>query len=535
MNRSLFAGSATLLRFAFRRDRIRLAVWLVGLVLFAIIFLPVFESLLDDEAGLASFAAVMENPAMVVIVGPAYGLDNYDAGAMYGNMMLLFCAMIAGVMNIFFITRHTRQDEEQGRLEVVRSLPVGRLSNLSSALLAALIINAILAIATGLGMYALRAEGMDLNGCMLFGAVMGVTGLLFAAATALFCQLTANNRTASGMSFILLLVLYMLRAVGDMGTEILSLISPLGLILRTETLVNNIWWPVLVVLGASVVLAAAAFTLSRVRDLGRGLLPERPGRSHASRLLSSPLGLALRLLRSAIIIWSISVFVLAAMYGSVFGDMEGFIESNEMIKRVFVGDASAAMLEQFIVKLMAIMSMIAVVPVLSFANRAAGEERQGYAEHIFGRAVSRRENLAAYLVLAFVMSIVFQMLTALGFWAAGSAVLDTAPGLDVFMVSALAYLPAIWVTIGISAVLTAFAPQATFINYIYLGYSFISVYLGGVIGFPEWTLKLTPFGMVPEYPVQELTYTALAIMTAVTALLVLAGFIGYRRRDMRAQ
>ena len=115
----------------------------------------------------------MKNPAMTAMVGPGYGLDNYTVGAMMAHQMLLFTAIAVGIMNIFLVVRHTRRDEESGRIEMIRALPVGRLANLSSTVLVSLIVNILLALIVGLGLYFLRIESMDLHGSLLYGAVLG--------------------------------------------------------------------------------------------------------------------------------------------------------------------------------------------------------------------------------------------------------------------------------------------------------------------------------------------------------------------------
>lgn len=92
----------------------------------------------------------MSNPAMIAMLGPAYGLDNYTNGAMFSQMMLLFTIIAVAIMNIFLVTKYTRKEEEEGRSEVIRSLPVGRLSNLSAVMLAGLLINTVIALVVGL-------------------------------------------------------------------------------------------------------------------------------------------------------------------------------------------------------------------------------------------------------------------------------------------------------------------------------------------------------------------------------------------------
>lgn len=535
MGKQLFAGTGTLLRFLFRRDRLRLPIWILGLSGFTVVLVPVFTNLLTSGSENMLMAEMLQNPAMVAIVGPVYGADNYHTGAAFANMMLLFCAMLAGVMSIFLITRHTRHDEELGRLEVIRSLPVGRLANLGSALLAALISNALLAALTCAGLFILREEGMDFGGCLLFGLALGATGMFFALATALFCQATANNRTASGMAYMLLMLLYIMRAMGDIGPEALSLASPLGLVLRTQCFVNNYWWPLGWMAAICALLFIIVMRLAMVRDLGRGFVAERQGRSHAGALLSSPFGLALRLARTSLIVWLATIFVFAAAYGSVFGELDSFISGNELLSAIFAADSDFSLAEQFIVMLMSIMSMIATIPVISFIGRIASEEKRGHTEHLFGRAVSRGQQMAAYASIAFASSIAFQFLTALGFWSSGSMVLDTTPSLGTFSQAAFAYLPAIWFMMGVAMLLVALLPGKTAIAYGWLGYSFFSVYLGVVMNLPDWLAKLTPFGYIPRYPVEELELTAPLVLAAMAFAFAGISFAMYRKRDLQTQ
>jgi len=533
MTDNLFAGSSKLTRFILRRDRILIIIWLAGIVGFTVFCGPLFNNLYKTDLERLVMAETMRNPAMIAMVGPVYGIDNYTTGALFSNMMLEFMAIIAAVMNIFFVTRHTRQDEESGRMEVIRSLPVGRLSNLTATMLAVLLVNVIMAVLTGLGLTAFGIDGMDFAGSMFFGCVMGITGLFFAAATALFCQLTANNRTASGFSFIFLMFLYLLRAAGDLGTEALSLLSPLGLILRAEVYVNNCLWPILVLLGITILVTALALYLAKIRDLGTGLLPDRPGKANAARLLSSPLGLAFRLLKTSIFVWAAAIFIFAAMYGSIFGDLESFISSNDMLKAIFAQNSEFSFVEQFIVLLMAIMSMLSTIPVLSFMQRVRGEEKLGRTEHLLSRSVSRSRQFAAYFIIASIMGAVLMLLTALGFWSVGSITLDTAPSLGTFVEAAMAYLPAIWVMLGCSMILIAYLPDKTFISYIYLGYSFFSVYIGSIAQLPEWIKKLTPFGHIPQIPVEEMDVFSLVVLIVIAVLLFVLSFAGYSKRDMQ--
>ena len=154
-------------------------------------------------------------PPLISMLGPGYGLDNYHMGAIMAHQMLLFTAVIVAVMNIILILRHTRRDEEQGRIEVVRSLPVGRLANAASAVLVLVLTNLILGAAVAVPLAQLGLEGMDWQGSLLYGAVLAATGIFFAAGSpSSFAQLTETSRTASAYAFAFLGLSFLLRAIG---------------------------------------------------------------------------------------------------------------------------------------------------------------------------------------------------------------------------------------------------------------------------------------------------------------------------------
>jgi len=530
----LFSGTRALVLFIFRRDRIRIPAWVLGIVGFTVACVPLFYNMFGDPQELRMMGAMMENPAMIAMVGPPFGLDDYHMGAMYANFMLVIMALAAGAMNIFLVTRHTRQDEELGRLELVRSLPVGRLSNLMATLLVAVKINFVMAALIGLGMAAFGIAGIDLRGALVFGAAMGAAGLVFAAVTAVFCQLSSNNRTASGMSLLFLMLAYMLRAVGDVSVEALSLISPLGLTSQAQAFVENVLWPIWVLLGAFAVLAILALVLAKTRDLGQGMVAARPGRRHGGRLLRGPLGLALRLSKTTILIWGFVLVLFGVMYGSVMNEMDTFIASSEWLQEMFAAGAMDGLsyTEQFMGLLMIIMSVVATIPVVSLMLRLRGEESHGFLEQVYSGSVSRYQMFGAYFGIAFLGSILFQLLTILSFWGTASMVMDPAPAFWDQLLAALNYLPAIWVLLGLAALLIGFFPKKSGLAYGYLGLSFFVVYMGSLAGFPEWTLRISPFGNIPRLPLEEQNFVVLGILTGIAFVLIVLGFVGYRRRDV---
>src|SRR5699024_2449515 len=139
---------------------------------------------------------------------------------------------------------------------------------------------------------------------------LGATGIFFTAVAAVFVQASENARSATGVSFAVLGMAYLVRAVGDVGNETLSWFSPLGWILESQAYVENNVWPLALTIGVAVLLLIFAYYLNAIRDLEAGFFPSRPGREHASPLLGGPFGLLFRIQRTGLLAWSAGMFIL---------------------------------------------------------------------------------------------------------------------------------------------------------------------------------------------------------------------------------
>ena len=533
MSDKIYSNTGKLTRFILRQDRVRIPIWIIAITLITMIVAPAFTELYPTAMERQAIAETMKNPAMTAMVGPGYGLDNYTIGAMMGHQMLLFTAIAVAIMSILFVARHTRVDEEEGRIEMVRSLPVGRLSNIIGTTLVSFGTNIVLALIVGFGLFALSIESMDLMGSILYGAVLGVTGIFFTALTSLFAQISSNSRGTIGLSLAFLGLAYFIRAIGDVSSEALSMLSPLGWVLRTEVYVNNYWWPVIITLAASLAILSLAFYLNSIRDLGAGFIPSKPGRRSASSLLQGPLGLGLRLQRTAIIAWAVGMLLLGASYGSVFGDLETFFADNEIIQQMLPPSEGYSLTEQFLTMLMSVIAIFATVPPLMMILKLRGEEKKERTENLLTRAVPRTKLMGSFFVISIVTGFIMLFLTVVGLWSAGSAAMEEPISFSTTFSAAMVYLPAMWMMIGIAVLLIGFLPQGTSLIWLYLGYSFLVVYLGGLLDFPEWLANLSPYGNVPQLPVEEMNYLSLLIVTAIAIVLTIIGFMGYNKRDIK--
>jgi ABC-2 type transport system permease protein len=560
--RGNFDNTARLVRFILRRERVTVIIWFIALIGMMAAMAPGIDTMFPEGEARDSLALMYENPIMIGMMGPAYGADNPTTGSIYAFMMLLWSAMALAIMNIIMVVKHTRSDEEHGRAEVVRSLPVGRLANIHATMIAAGIINALLAVLLGLALFATGADGMDFAGSMMCGAVMGASGFVFAAITAVFCQLSFHSSGAAGLSFLSLGVFYMLRGFGDINAEWLSLINPLGLAQRAKVFVDNDPVPVIVLLLAAVGFAALAYKLNSMRDLGQGFIPARPGRKHAKKSMLSPFGFSMRLTRNLIIVWTITMFALGASYGAFMGEIDTMVgdspgylmlmgipeealdQLTDYQKRDIIIDAFGSFVN-------IIMAVIALVPLIMLALKLRSEEKLDRLEHILSRSVSRRKYLGGFIIIAYVSSVALQLCTALGLYAGvASATEDNPFLLDKIVLANLSFLPALWVVMGLAVLIVGLFPKATGFVWGYYGLVCFLTLTSNMPDIPDWLARLSPTGFVEGVKVtsfdladlqaklgmsvvsEQFNFVPLIVMTGIAAVLTLAGLFTYGKRDM---
>lgn len=353
-----FKGTNKLTAFIFRQQRFKILIWLIGLIGITLSVATAYPSIYKDEQSRQAASLTMENPAMVAMLGPGYNMEDYlhSVGVMFANEMLLFTAIAVAIMSILLVGRATRGDEEDGRMEMIQALSVGRLSYASAVMIIIVSTNFLLAILTGFGLAAMGIEGMDVEGSFLYGSILGVTGLLFAAFTAVFAQLTETSRGTTMFSFMVLIIAYLIRAIGDVSSEALSWLSPLGWSVRTGVFADNHWWPVILSIVITIIIGTVACYLHAIRDLGSGFIAARKGKKHASSFLQTPFGLAVRLQRTNIMAWAIGLFTLSSSFGAILGDLELYFADIELMQAFIEIESDYTMTEQFITLLMAIMS-----------------------------------------------------------------------------------------------------------------------------------------------------------------------------------
>lgn len=528
--RSNFVGTLGMLRLYLRRDRVVLPLWVLLLsVPLAGVYVGGVEKVYPSAAERAGFVAtIMASPAQRALYGPIYN-DTLGATALWKAGMFHLLIAIAVILTVI---RHTRADEETGRAELIGSTAVGRHAGLTAALL----LSSCASVAAGvIGAAGLLTTEVPAAGSLAFAAALAGSGLVFTAVAAVAAQLSASARFARATAFGVLTASFALRAVGDAGSGAVAWLSPLGWSLQIRPYAGDRWWVLVLHVTMAIALTVLAYRLAARRDVGAGLIAERPGPDRAAPALSGPVGLAWRLDRSAVLLWTVGLCLYGLLIGSVVHGIGGELGDGGTARDMVARMGGTSALEQaFIAVAFAMLGMVAAAFVISLTLRIHQEETAQHAQTLLAGAVSRTHWLASHLTIAVGGSaaalLLAGLVTGLGYGAAAG---DVAGKLPAALGSAAVQLPAVWLPAAVAVALFGLLPRFTPAAWGVL-VGFVALYLlGSLSGFPQWLLDLTPFVHIPLVGAGDFHATPLVVLLAIDFTLIVSGAIAFRRRDMR--
>jgi ABC-2 type transport system permease protein len=528
------AGTRELARLAVRRDRIVLPAWIYVLTVIAASGGFAVKEVYKTPASRAVLAAsVHRDAALSFLYGQLHGTS---AGAIASWRYLSYAALAAGLMSIFLVVRHTRADEETGRLELIGSTAVGRPAPLAVALAVAGLANAAL-IATSTAVLALG--GLPLAGVAAFALGEAGCGLVCAALAAIAAQVSGTARGARGMAIAVLALSFLLRGVGDSGgshgLSWLTWLSPIGWAELVRPFAGDRWWVLAVPVAGAVLGTAAAFLLAGSRDRGAGLGQPRPGPRAAGPLLHGPAGLAWRLQRGALAGWAAGFLAGGAAIGVVARGIGQLLGTSKAIEQALhqIGGQSA-LVSTYLSACMSLLGLVAAAYAVAAVLRLRAGEAEGHAELLLAAPVSRWRWGGSHLLVVAAGTVAVLISGGLGV-GLGYGLASSNPATQVprLLGAALAQAPAALCVAAVAAALTGFAPRWSIPG------GWAAVAICGIIGvfgpafrLPQPVLDISPFTQVPKLPGGAAPPAPLIWLCAAALALTLAGLAGLRRRDI---
>ena len=524
------AGMPVLIRLAARRDRILLPVWIY--VLTAVVASTAYslKTAYPTAADRASLAAgVGHNPSIAAIYGAAYsssfgGITAWRAG--------LIAAIGCALMSIILVIRHTRGDEEAGRLELLGATAIGRqvapVAGLTLALTASTVLGLLIWVVCLL-------LSMPAAGSLALGLEIAAAGWVFAGVAVVCAQLSASTRTARGIAASLLGVAYLLRAVGDAnsGLSWVTWLSPLGWVERVRPFAAERWWVIVLSAVVAAALGALAWVLAAHRDVGAGLLPDRPGRATATRWLRGPLTLAGRLQRGSLIGWFAGFVVAGAVLGAAAHGIGALLNSSQVRADVFRYGGHATLANAYFVVLFQEAAIAAAAYAVAASLRLHDEEAGQRAEPVLAAPVGRIRWAAGHVLTAVIGPAM--LLAGLGVAAGVAYGTHGGMGSQVLRLlgASLAPVPATWVMAGVAIAVFGLVPRlAVGISWGVLAVAALLAIVGPLVRLSHWVLDVSPFTHTPKLPGVAFTAQPLLWLTGLAVLLTGAGLAALRQRDM---
>jgi ABC-2 type transport system permease protein len=526
----VLTGTGKLVRFILRRDRIKLPAWLLGLTVMLAYYSSALPEVYQTDEQLQGLRPFMEGPVGALLSGPGYGVEQLTIDRIIVGVYGLYFLLLAGLMNILLVSRHTRVEEQNGRSELVRASVAGRHAQLTAVLIVAVAANVLLALLLG----AVMGGGDG----MLFGASVGATGLVFAGIAAITVQVTEYSRAASGLAGAALGAAYVIRALGDMIQEhgsVLSWFSPLAWAQQTRPYVDGRWWPLALSVGLAAAAATVGYALSTRRDVGAGLVAARLGRPQAQRWLGSPLGLAFRLQRASLIWWPAALALAGLLYGAISDSiLDVYADMSDDMLAVFGGDRSNLLDGYLSVIALWTVLLVGVMMILGVQSLRA-EETKGRAEPVLATATSRWAWSGSHLVVLAVGAVAVLAVVGLATGIGVAISVGDAGYVWELTLAHVAHAPAVLVLLGLAALLFGLLPRAIGLTWVVLGYALLVGFFGPLLDLPQWAYNVSPLEHIGRAPLDPLTWPPVLILAAIAAGLVALGLAAFRRRDLETK
>ena len=521
-------GAWGMTRFSLRRDRVLVPVWLFLLVVVVYASAAATGSLYPTLADrVAAGELINASPAAVALYGPI--LDVTSLGELAMTKTTVLYAMFVMGLGVVLVRRHTRTEEETGRQELLAATAVGRHAPLVSGVLEATLVMTVLAV---LAFAANVGGGLPAGGSLLFALSWWGCGMVGVGLAAIAVQLSASARTCGLAATAAIGVLYLLRAAGDVGPQWLSWLSPLGWNTQLRAWSDPRPWVLLLYPALAAVLLTTAAVLRGHRDLGGGLLAERPGPATGSPRLRDVLALTLKVHAHALVAWTIGAAVLGAVFGSLVPNLGSIFDSasgRQMLERLGgTGPVEDAMLAG----ITSVVAMVLTGFALAVVAHGGVDENDGRTEQVLATATPRGMAFASMLAVALVGTTWLLLVTGLATGLGYGAQAGLAGPLGRSLGAALAPLPAAWLVGALAMLCLSLGSRWAPVGWALL-VGFVTVGLvGELLSLPGWVVGLSPYQHIAPVPSEPVDWAAELTLTGLAVLVCVAAWFAYRRRDI---
>src|SRR5579883_1999731 len=515
-----------------RGFRVGIFGWGVGMGLLmyvVLIAVPSVVSTPEARASLVSLASSFAWLAEPVKVDTPGGYATWK----YGPLILLMA-----LWPILVCSRTLRGEEEYGALDILLSLPRGRVRVAIEKLAAiwmALLLMAVLIGALAFAGGAKVNAGISLSDALLFGLNLALISAVFGGISLLISQFTQERRTASGAAGALLVVFIVLDMVHRVfpDAEWVSRLSPVYYLNMTRPLVPGYGsnpGAMLLLFGLSLLLSVVAIWLFVRRDVGATVaLPRFLRRSER------PVRLERALPANAWSLRSVYTRGMAMIAMQIEVQLTTLFASSPILKNLLtkVGGGDLTNNATLLSTLFVFLPLLLMAFAVTQTNRWSADEEEGRLELVLSTPQSRSRVLLGRFAALTTATVIIGVLTLAATVLASSITglkLDngnlTAATLSIIpmglLMAALGYLFSGWLRTAVDTGLLSFLLVIWF---------FIS-FVGPELSLPDATLRLSAFYYYGTPLLHGLPLMDMLGILAVAAVALVLASVRFARKDI---
>ncbi len=534
-----------------RDFRVAILGWGVGMGLLMYVVFAGFKAALAGGCGaVASLATSFEWLAEPIQICTPGGYLTWKYG---------FTILIMALWPLLVGARMLRGEEERGSMDVLLSLPRGRLGvaleKLAAMWTALLLMGLLIWLLTFGGGKSANAD-LSLGDALLFSLNLVLICGVFGSIALLLSQFTQERGTAAGITgglLVFFIALDMVHRVID-GTEWISRLSPIYYYNLSKPLIPAYGTnpgAMLVLLALSVILSGAALWLFVRRDVGAPvLLPRwlrRPARTVSPERalpmnawsLRSIYARSLAKMAAPTFWWTVVIAGFAAwmvfVAGQVAQKLQSLINDSPVLKDILssVGGGNASFNSTLLSFLFVFLPVLLMAFAVTQASRWAADEEDGLHELVLATPQPRLTvilaRFGALTTATVIIGVVTLALTALAAAASGLT-LDggnlTAATLSIIpmglLMAALGYLFSGWLRTAIDTGLLSFL----------LVIWFTITFIGESLNWPTWVQHLSAFYYYGTPLINGLPLGDMLGVLAVAVVALALAAVRFTRKDI---
>lgn len=485
----------------------------------------------------ADLAAVTEGSvAFSALFGPIHDIDTVAGYTAYKVSMTI--VLLGAIWGLLIATRVLRGEEDAGRWELLLS---GRTTRGRAAAQAALALGAgvvvvwvptaVLAAAVG----ASAKVNIGVGASLYFATALASVVALFMAVGVFVGQLAATRHDANVIGAGVIAAAYLVRMVADSspGLAWLRWASPIGWFEQLRPLTGS--HPLaLVPIGALVaVLVIGAVGVASRRDLGSSVWHGADRRRPRLLLLGGQAGLTLRLTRTSVLAWLLSLVATGLAMGLVTESAGTALKGSPTLERVLGrlgGDRSGAAL--YLGYVFVIAAGLVAIAVVGQIAAIRHEEAGGMLDNLLVRPVARAQWLGVRLGLALAFAVAGSVAAGVAAWV-GAASQHSSVGFGELVQAGLNVAPPAVFVLGVGALAFGVLPRAAIgVGYGLVIWSYLVEVVAAIQGSNHWLRDTSPLLHITPAPAAAPDWTAAAWLVGLGILAALVGLAAFSRRDL---